>query len=97
MTYKFADHIRGGTTFHRGHTFHTAPVQIGGPAPVAPAARELPPIVAGTLRRLGLTAPPPGKKLALRDVDAAFAKSGMTMQARIREKSNLAFYGIIAA
>jgi hypothetical protein len=92
MTFKI-DHIRGGTTFR-------APVQIGGPAPVAPAApapRELPPIVAGTLRRLGLTAPPPGKKLALRDVDAAFARSGMTMQARIREKSNLAFYGIIAA
>jgi hypothetical protein len=92
MTFKI-DHVKGATTHH-------TPVQIGGPAPTAtaaPAPRELPPIVAGTLRRLGLTAPPAGQKLRVRDVDAAMARSGMAMPARMRAKSELAFYGVIQA
>ena len=93
MTFKI-DHIRGGTTFR-------APVQIGGPtgpaAPAKPAARELPPACSALLRRLGLDAPAAGKKLALREVDAAMIKANMLTAARLRAKSELAFYGVIAA
>jgi hypothetical protein len=49
------------------------------------------------LRRLGLDAPAAGKKLALREVDAAMIKANMLTAARLRAKSELAFYGVIAA
>jgi hypothetical protein len=82
MSIKIAEHVKNVSTFA---------------APVQAAARELPAPVAALLRRLELQPPAPNHKLKIRDVDAAMIKANMLTAARVRAKSELAFYGLIAA